>query len=277
MSRSVRLKDQRAEQRLFGRRLIAMTLIVALCAAALVVRLFYLQVLRYDHFSELSQGNRIRIEPVPPARGLIYDRNGEAIALNRPAYQLELIREQTPDLDATLGRLAELGLLAPAEVGALLQGHWNMVSARVRHGDDDLPDHLAPLLWLPEEPDTEQPDELDVGRDWAFGFFRGVELREAGWDRWLDENDWIDEIFGLLDRLASGEVLGEDPTAPATPISYRERLEIVAGLPGMLADLHHHRIDALTPREPLRRADTPDRNDPCPCGSGKKYKKCCGA
>ena len=109
MSRSVRLKDQRAEQRLFGRRLIAMTLIVALCAAALVVRLFYLQVLRYDHFSELSQGNRIRIEPVPPARGLIYDRNGEAIALNRPAYQLELIREQTPDLDATLGRLAELG------------------------------------------------------------------------------------------------------------------------------------------------------------------------
>lgn len=164
-----------------------------------------------------------------------------------------------------------------AEVAALLQGHWNMVSARVRHGDDDLPDHLAPLLWLPEEPDTEQPDELDVGRDWAFGFFRGVELREAGWDRWLDENDWIDEIFGLLDRLASGEVLGEDPTAPATPISYRERLEIVAGLPGMLADLHHHRIDALTPREPLRRADAPDRNDPCPCGSGKKYKKCCGA
>jgi len=164
-----------------------------------------------------------------------------------------------------------------AEVAALLQGHWNMVSARVRHGDDDLPDHLAPLLWLPEEPDTEQPDELDVGRDWAFGFFRGVELREAGWDRWLDENDWIDEIFGLFDRLASGEVLGEDPAAPATPISYRERLEIVAGLPGMLADLHHHRIDALTPREPLRRAETPDRNAPCSCGSGKKYKKCCGA
>ena len=50
-----------------------------------------------------------------------------------------------------------------AEVHALLQGHWNMVSARVRYGDDDLPDHLAPLLWLPEEPETEQPDELDVG------------------------------------------------------------------------------------------------------------------
>lgn len=163
-----------------------------------------------------------------------------------------------------------------AQVQALLMGHWNMVSARVRHGDDDLPDHLAPLLWLPEEPDTEHPDELDVGRDWALGFFRGVELHESTWEQWLDENDWIDEIFVLFDRLASGEVLGEDPTAPPTALGYRERLEIVGGLPGMLADLQHHRVEALTPREPLRRAETPDRNDPCPCGSGKKYKKCCG-
>ncbi len=38
-----------------------------------------------------------------------------------------------------------------------------------------------------------------------------------------------------------------------------------------------HRIDSLTPRTPRRRAITPDRNDPCPCGSGKKYKKCHGA
>lgn len=143
MSRSVRLKDQRAEQRLFGRRLIAMTLIVAFCAVALVVRLFYLQVLRFDHFSELSQGNRIRIDPVPPARGLIYDRNGEAIALNRPAYQLELIREQTPDLDATLKRLAELGLLAPAEVGRLRQTvdarrSFDVVPIRLQLTDEEL-------------------------------------------------------------------------------------------------------------------------------------------
>ncbi|KGM56705.1 hypothetical protein N799_02080 [Lysobacter arseniciresistens ZS79] len=164
-----------------------------------------------------------------------------------------------------------------AEVVTLLLAHHHMATARVRHGDDDLPDHLAPLLWLPEDPEEEADDELDVGRDWALGFFTAVALREAEWDRWLDDNEWIDDIFGLLDRLASGEVLAEDPTAPATPISYRERLEIIAGLPDMLADLHHHRIDALTPREPIRRDATPDRNDPCPCGSGKKYKKCCGA
>ena len=81
----------------------------------------------------------------------------------------------------------------------------------------------------------------------------------------------------MLDRLASGEVLGEDPTAEPTPLEYRERLGIVMELPDMLADLHHHRIDALTPRTPIRRDAKPERNDPCPCGSGKKYKKCCGA
>jgi uncharacterized protein len=164
-----------------------------------------------------------------------------------------------------------------AEVDALLAAHARMVEQRVRHAGDDLPDHLAPLLWLPEDPSEHDDDELDVGRDWAFGFFRGVELRETAWDAWLDEHDWIDEIFTFLDRLASGEVLGEDPTAEPAPLDYKERLGIIVELPGMLADLHHHRIDALTPRTPRRREMTPDRNDPCPCGSGKKYKKCHGA
>lgn len=167
------------------------------------------------------------------------------------------------------------------QVQLLLQGHHNMATQRARFGDDELPDHLVPLLWLPEDPEAEPEPEAggesaDVGRDWAFGFFRAVELREAAWERWLDENEWMDEIFGLLDRLASGEVLGEDPAAAATPITHRERLEIVASLPGMLADLHRHRIEALTPRQPIRRAELPDRNAACPCGSGRKYKKCCG-
>jgi penicillin-binding protein 2 len=114
MARHNRLKDHHAEQRLFGRRVLAASFVIMLLLAALFTRLFYLQILRYDYFSELSQGNRIRIEPIPPPRGLILDRNGTAMALNRPAYQLEIIREQIDDLDDTLARLVELQLL-PAE------------------------------------------------------------------------------------------------------------------------------------------------------------------
>jgi len=159
------------------------------------------------------------------------------------------------------------------EVMGLLLGHWNACTARARLGED-LPDHLSPLLWLPENPADEQPDALDVGRDWAFGFFRGVELRGDAWDVWLEKEEWIDEIFALLEQLATGDVIPEDAADPVEKISYKERLEIIASLPGMLADLHEYRIQALTPREPIRRADTPGPNAPCPCGSGQTDKKC---
>ncbi len=169
------------------------------------------------------------------------------------------------------------------DVQQLLLTHQNMCVARARHDDEDLPDHLAPLLWLPEDPeltgeDALHEDELDVGHDWALGFFTAVMLREAAWDAWLDDNDWIEEIFDQLDRLASGEAINpDDPTAPAGEVGYRERLAIVSSLPSMLADLNHHRVDALTPRTPIKREAAPGRNEACPCGSGKKYKKCCGA
>jgi penicillin-binding protein 2 len=116
MARNSRLKDHHAEQRMFGRRIVAASFIIMVLLGALFARLFYLQVVRHDYFSELSQGNRIRIEPIPPPRGLLLDREGEPLALNRPAYQLELTREQTPDLDDTLARLVALGLLLPEDV-----------------------------------------------------------------------------------------------------------------------------------------------------------------
>jgi len=122
------------------------------------------------------------------------------------------------------------------EAEALLRTHWNGCQARVLAGEDPA-EHLAPLLWLPENPLEDHPDELDVGRDWALGFYRGVDLRQGDWDRWLDAEDWVDEIFELLERLATGVVEGEEEGEPPVKLSYRERLEITASLPAMLADL----------------------------------------
>src|SRR6476620_930443 len=116
MARHSKIKDHVAEQRLFGRRVVAASFVIMLLLGALGTRLVYLQVLRHDYFAELSQGNRIRIDPLPPPRGLILDRNGIPLAVNRPAYQLELTREQTPDVDDTLRRLVALGLLAQEEL-----------------------------------------------------------------------------------------------------------------------------------------------------------------
>ena len=127
-----------------------------------------------------------------------------------------------------------------AEVQGLLLAHWQTCLQRAQLGDD-LADDYSPLLWLPEDPLAEQPDALDIGHDWAHGFFRAVEMRDAAWQRWVDDQDWIDEIFGLIQELATGEVEGE-PGEANEALTYRERLEIVASLPGMLADLHDHRL-----------------------------------
>jgi penicillin-binding protein 2 len=119
--RRVQIKDDALEQRIhFQRSLIAVG-IVAVIALVLAGRAYWLQVAQYEHYLELSQGNRARIEPLPPNRGIIYDRAGRVIAENTPAYQLEILREQTGDLEDALSRLVRFGLLEASDVGRVRQ------------------------------------------------------------------------------------------------------------------------------------------------------------
>ena len=111
-----RIKDVWREQQIFEQRSLIAAVIIVLLTGALITRLGWLQISRNAYFTELSQGNRVRIEPLPAARGIIYDRNGVILAENRPAYQLELVREEVPDLEDTLKRLVTIGLVAPEEL-----------------------------------------------------------------------------------------------------------------------------------------------------------------
>jgi penicillin-binding protein 2 len=113
------LKDTWQEQRLFLSRIIAAAVVVLLLSGVLVTRLVQLQILDYQRFTDLSQGNRFRIEPLPPNRGLIYDRNGLLIAENRPNWELVAVREQIDNLDRTLRALEELGLVDQGERATL--------------------------------------------------------------------------------------------------------------------------------------------------------------
>ena len=119
-SRQSRIKNYFAENRLFTVRSIVAGVIAAVLLITVAGRLFYLQVLKYDYYHNLSQGNSIRTEPIPPSRGLILDRHGVVLADNLPAFNVELVREQVGDnkaLDATLAQLVSIGLLRNEEVG----------------------------------------------------------------------------------------------------------------------------------------------------------------
>ena len=118
-SRQSRIKNYFAENRLFTIRSIVAGVFAAVLLVAVAGRLFYLQVIKFDYYKSLSQGNSIRTEPIPPSRGLILDRHGVVLADNMPAFNIELVREQVGDakaVDATLAQLVSIGLLRSDEV-----------------------------------------------------------------------------------------------------------------------------------------------------------------
>jgi len=140
MIANVRIKDHWKEQRLFERRALVAGALIGALALLLFARLVTLQVVRHEHYTDLSQGNRVRIEPLPAPRGLILDRNGTVLAENRPAYQLELVREEVPDLDATLQRLSDIGLIAADDIDdarKLVRSHRSFDSVPIRLRLDD--------------------------------------------------------------------------------------------------------------------------------------------
>ncbi len=93
---------------MFRRRAAVSGFFVILLIGLLLGRLLYLQFFEYAHFKTLSENNRVRLQPIAPNRGLIFDRNGVVLAENRPSYRLEVIPEQVEDMDATLSGLAKL-------------------------------------------------------------------------------------------------------------------------------------------------------------------------
>ncbi|MDP2574819.1 penicillin-binding protein 2 [Vibrio penaeicida] len=100
------IRDYTAESALFSRRaLVAFMGIVALMGV-LLVNLYNIQVNQFQDYKTRSNDNRIKVVPIAPNRGLIYDRNGILLAENRPIFSLELTPEKIKDIDETIIQLS---------------------------------------------------------------------------------------------------------------------------------------------------------------------------
>ncbi|MFT5133795.1 MAG: penicillin-binding protein 2 [Gammaproteobacteria bacterium] len=102
------LKDLDYEYRLISGRIYFAGMLMFLLGMLIVVRIFFLQVVMHDHFTTLSQHNRVKIQPIAPIRGLIFSSDGVLLANNRPSFSLVLIPEQIIDVDKTVDELREL-------------------------------------------------------------------------------------------------------------------------------------------------------------------------
>ena len=157
----------------------------------------------------------------------------------------------------------------------LITHHWNAVGEAFRSGD-----FFMPLL-------LEDEDGEAYGNSWALGFLRGTDMRRGLWMEILENENkagWFVPMFALVHE--------DDPDPELRtykePVTDELREKLLAGLSVMVTEMYryfapHRERNAAAKRDQAlfaRREQKPEkigRNDPCYCGSGKKYKKCCGA
>ena len=154
----------------------------------------------------------------------------------------------------------------------LIMRHWNSLARTFNSSEPFMPFLLE--------------DEEGVARanDWALGFVRGMKLRQQDWAGLLDDEDH----GGLLvPILALAHEHDPDPTLRPykEPMDAQRREKLVLGTSVCVPSIYRYFLSRrrLSSRvEPgagahRRLGAKVRRNEPCPCGSGKKFKKCCGA
>jgi len=109
-------QTQEAERSVFLNRILFSSLAILLLGGLVISRLVYLMVIESDELSLRSMNNTLRTQSIPAPRGLIYDRNIEVIAENKPKFQLEMVPEQVNELQSSLLYLTELGILDEDEI-----------------------------------------------------------------------------------------------------------------------------------------------------------------
>ena len=115
MTQPIRIKDHEKDARLVRARVVFGAIMVVALIGVLIARLYFLQVIQYDYHSTLSENNRVHVQPIPPTRGLIFDRNGVVVADNRPSFSLSMTRERSGDWQQVLDVIVEVLQLTPED------------------------------------------------------------------------------------------------------------------------------------------------------------------
>lgn len=137
------IKDFVREHHVFRLRVMVAFVGVILLMIGITARYFQLQVLEHQTFTTRSEANRVKIRPIAPTRGLIFDRNGLIVAENRPAYRLEVVPERIENLDASLEKLRGLIRLTDEDIAAFhrllrLKRDFHSVPLRLNLSDTEV-------------------------------------------------------------------------------------------------------------------------------------------
>lgn len=101
-------RDKESKTGDIQRRLSYLIYIITIFMALMILRIWFLQVIKGSYYRELSENNRLRIVKVSPPRGIIYDRKGIPLVENIPSFDISLVFEDIPEGGDTISMLASL-------------------------------------------------------------------------------------------------------------------------------------------------------------------------
>lgn len=151
----------------------------------------------------------------------------------------------------------------------LINKHWNHMNAQLNKGD----------VYFPLVMEDENGDYRC--NDWANGFLTGVDMRRDIWAELMDDEDNGGAIVPIF-ALAHEHHPDPEMRPYKEPIDKEQRENLVVGAAAGVMLMHGYFLDQRDDYAPpsrtfVRSGPKTGRSDPCPCGSGKKYKRCCGA
>lgn len=245
MKRHVPLKDVQQEKRIFRNRVFIAMGIVAFFLLLLVSRYAYLQIISYEEFNTASDKNRIRLQPLAPARGYIYDRNGVLLADNYPVFSATLSRADVEDIDDTLRRLTPILSLTEEDI----KGFQSRIKASRKT------ERVAIKLNLTEQ---------DIARFSEIKYqFPGVKI-ETQMTRYYPHGELFAHVIGYVGRINDKELKTIDKDAYAgtnligkigVEKSYEDLLHGVPGNESVEADAFGNVLRHLGRKDPIRGND----------------------
>jgi uncharacterized protein len=152
------------------------------------------------------------------------------------------------------------------EILGLMTRHWNTIASTLYKGEVYVP------LLLGDE------DGMAHGNDWASGFMRGAGMRHGGWAELFSDEEHGGCLIPIMVLYHEHDEDAEMRSDPISPEKREKILEYMAvGTLGAYDYFRSHpHVGAHTRAAEHRSTPNVGRNGPCPCGSGKKYKRCCG-
>lgn len=193
IKKSIATENNTAEAQLFTRRIWVVAILLLLLLMGIVVRLFILQVCEHSRYTTLSKQNQLSFIPIPPNRGLIYDRNGVLLAENLPVFSLDLIPDKIPHVDETIQALSQLINISDDDIKAF---HTQFAQ---HHRFDEIP---LKLKLTPSEVATFYVNQYR---------FPGV-LIKARLLRYYPLGDAMVDVLGYVGRINAKELRQVDPT-----------------------------------------------------------------